>query len=254
LAPETSGKYEFGFEKDDRATLKINDKVVNGPMELTAGQKYGIQVAYEEDDGMANVRMSWKRNGGPGEIVPTEVLYPIVTGGGEGSGEIVQIMDPYGETFHGEIFSSDSGTSLRIARSLVPGLYSVEVPETYAMQLASAISESGKIVFSVVAGTEESTMEAVSSVQTDFLSKYISISTATKEEDVLGALNGQAFGKEIWRILAIAVFLFLIAEVVLTRWISIQRRTGEEEQVEFANDGKAGSASFKQSLDMLRKG
>lgn len=254
LVPEFSGQYEIWFDKDDRATLKINDKVVTGPLELSAGQKYGIQAAYEEDNGMAYVRMSWKRNNGAGEIVPTEVLYPIVTGGGEGSGDIVQITDPYGEAFHGEIFSTDSGTSLRIARSLVPGLYTVEVPERYATQLASAVSESGKIVFSVVAGTEESAMEAVSSVQTDFLAKYISISTATKEDDVLGALNGQAFGKEIWRVLAIAVFLFLIAEVVLTRWISIQRRTGEEEQVEFANDGKAGSASFKQSLDMLRKG
>lgn len=254
LIPQESGKYEFGLQCDDRGTLRIDGKNVTGPLELKAGQKYGIQVTYEEDNGTASVRLFWKLEGGQDTVIPADVLYPIISGGGEGSGEIVQIEDPNGELFHGEIFASESGTSLRIARSLVPGIYGVDVPSLYATQLASAVSGNGKIIFSVVAGTEESTMEAISASQTDFLLDYISLSTATKEEDVFSTLRGQAFGKEIWRILASAAFLFLIAEVVLTRWISIQRRSGDEENVDFTNDGKAGTASFRASLEKMRNG
>ena len=254
LVPPLSGRYEFYTQADDRATIRIDGKPATGPMNLVAGKKYMIQVTFEDDYAMAYIRLFWKRDGGNDAIIPTEALFPIVSGGGEGSGEIVQIKDPNGETFHGEIFPSDSGTSLRVARSLIPGLYSVEVPELYTAQLASAINSEGRIMFSVVAGTEESTMEAISSTQTDFLMKYISLSTATKEEDVFSTLKGQSFGKEVWRILAIAVFLFLIAEVALTRWISIQRRTGEEENIDFSNEGKAGTASFKSALEKLRGG
>jgi hypothetical protein len=63
---------------------------------------------------------------------------------------------------------------------------------------------------------------------------------------------GQAFGKEIWRILAIAAFLFLIAEVILTRWIAIQRRTGEKIDVDFKNDKLQASESFKENLSKVR--
>ena len=69
---------------------------------------------------------------------------------------------------------------------------------------------------------------------------------------MLSALRGQAFGKEIWRILAFAAFAFLVAEVALTRWISIQRRMGEERDVDFTNAGQAGTASFRDSLAKIR--
>ena len=46
-------------------------------------------------------------------------------------------------------------------------------------------------------------------------------------DDLQKALLGKTFGRELWRIPAMVLFMLLILETVLTRWICIQRRTGE---------------------------
>jgi len=185
--------------------------------------------------------------------VPSVGLYSNVSGMGEGSGEMVRVTDPSGESYWGEIYGSEAGTVLRISRSIVPGIYKAEPSELFEKQIVSAIGDDGKIMFSVSAGKEESDMKAILPEQIEWLNNFVAIMSATQPEDVLKALHGQSFGKEIWRILAIAVFLFLITEVVLTRWIAIQRRSGEEQNVDFSNDGKAGTAGFKKSLTALGK-
>ena len=135
----------------------------------------------------------------------------------------------------------------------MPGLYRATVPELFSRQIASAIGEDGKIIFSVAAGKAESDLSAVTQEQIDWLNKYIQLTIADKYDNVIAVLQGKMFGKEIWRILAIAVFLFLITEVLLTRWIAINRRSGEEQNVDFTNEGKAGTASFKKSLAAMGK-
>jgi len=47
--------------------------------------------------------------------------------------------------------------------------------------------------------------------------------------------------------------VFLVVEVWITRWISIRRRTGEEEKVDFSNEGPGGTDSFRESLAMIRE-
>ncbi|MGI5870013.1 MAG: PA14 domain-containing protein [Kiritimatiellia bacterium] len=253
LVPPVSGDYKFNLKYDDRATLTIDGKRPSEALSLEAGQRYGVRITFEEDWSQAYIHLHWSRNGGPEEIVPPQAFSPVMAEGGEGSGEIVEIRDPAGERFHGEIFGTPNGMSLRVARSLTPGLYHVTVPSVFTEQLAGVTAADGTIVFSVASGSEESTLEALSPAQTEFLRKYISLSTATREEDVLSALHGQAFGKEVWRILAFAAFVFLVVEIALTRWIAIQRRMGEQRDVDFTNMGQAGTASFRKSLAEIRE-
>ena len=70
-------------------------------------------------------------------------------------------------------------------------------------------------------------MTAISQGELSDLGSYIQISQAIKDEDVLNAITGQSFGKEIWRTIAIFAFLFLVAEPAIARWIAINRRTGD---------------------------
>ena len=253
LVPKESGRYEFRFHVDDSAVLYLDNKRITAPVDLKAGERRGIRVEYEESNSTAYCRLHWRRDGGEETVVPSEVFFPTASATGEGSGEIVVVTDPSGETFWGEVYGSEAGTVLHVSRSLVPGIYKASVPELYSRQVVSAAGDDGKILFSVYAGKEESEMKAITPEQTEWLNGFVRIVTATQPEDVMKVLHGQTFGKEIWRILAIAVFLFLITEVVLTRWISIQRRSGEEQNIDFTNDGQAGSASFKESLSALKK-
>jgi len=45
-----------------------------------------------------------------------------------------------------------------------------------------------------------------------------------------------------------------VLEILLTRWIAIQRRTGAEETVTFEDTGATASDAFRQELEMMRGG
>lgn len=74
---------------------------------------------------------------------------------------------------------------------------------------------------------------------------------ATKQDEIATALRGKRLGREIWRPIATAALAFLLLELLLSRWIAIQRRTGQEEKIEFEKASSA-PAPFQKQLERLR--
>ena len=50
---------------------------------------------------------------------------------------------------------------------------------------------------------------------------------------MLGVLQGKGFGREIWKLLAVAAFILFLLESFLARWVSRSRRNAEDVRVEF---------------------
>ncbi|MBQ9727332.1 MAG: BatA domain-containing protein [Kiritimatiellae bacterium] len=252
ISVPADGAYEFQAAADDRCSISIDGKAYGGgALALKKGQKLNVRLDYEEDGGMAQCSFRWKTPGAQAfAAVPSEVLSPVSAAG---FGQLVSVADPNGALFNAELLSDAEGTWLKVSRPLLPGLYAVQTPEGgLPPGLGAAVSADGTIPFAVRAGTEESEMLAVSKDQEDFLRGYVQLSLATKEEDVVKILHGNAFGREMWRFFAIAALIFLVAEIALARWISIQRRSGEETDVDFTNEGEMGKASFKDALKKLK--
>ena len=67
----------------------------------------------------------------------------------------------------------------------------------------------------------------------ELIRNNIDLVEARSVNDVLAVLSGKGFGKELWKILAVAAFFLLLLEVALARWISKSRRTAEDVKVEF---------------------
>ena len=231
LTPPETGLYRFVINVDDRAYLKIGDRELrtNGDLYLTADTPYSFNLRYEEDYGKARVMVLWRK---PGEARETAIPLSCLRTGVAGVatvGDVVTVTDPHGETFYGEIYTADAGHLLRITRSVMPGVYTVsEIPEQYLDSLGGVIGSDGKLRFTVSAGVEESTLQAVTQTELEKLCKYVQISQATKEEDVVKAIGGEGFGKEVWRFLAFFAFLFLVLEPAIARWIAKNRRTGDQ--------------------------
>ena len=126
------------------------------------------------------------------------------------------------------MFQGDEGLFLRITRSVIPGVYTVNaVPGMLKDACRGVTDDEGRIRFTVSSGVEESTMTAISQNELSDLCNYVQISQAIKDEDVVKAIGGQSFGKEVWRVLAFVAFLFLVTEPAIARWIAINRRTGD---------------------------
>lgn len=253
LLPKYSETYEVWVEADDRAKVWVDGKQER-VVKLRSGHAHDLRVDFEEDSGLATARLVWKSQSQGQEVVPKEQLLPVrpALGSTEAVGEPTEVRTPGGTAFTAQLVQTADGLALRIARSLVPGVYHMLVPAGHADVLQGLVDEEGMVPFSVKAGVEESDMAALSPENATFLRQYIDLLTATQAEDVHKALVGQAFGKEIWRTLAYAALLFLVLEIFLTRWIAIQRRTGVDEQVSFEEEGATESASFQQQLSAIR--
>jgi hypothetical protein len=253
IIPRYTEEYEITVEADDRASVWIDGRQ-GQKFALRAGNAHELRVDFEEDGGHAFVRLFWQSARQGRELVPREQLSPYRprTVSESMVGEPAEVRAPGDTAFTAQFVQSPDGLALRVARSLVPGVYRAVVPATYAGALHGLLDADGLIPFSVKAGVEESDMAALSSEDATFLRQYIDLLTATKEEDVRKALVGQTFGKEIWRTLAFAALFFLVLEIILTRWIAIERRTGVDEQVSFEEEGATESASFQQQLAAIR--
>ena len=228
IAPET-GPYKFSWSVDDRFWLRVAGRDVksNVDIPLEKGKAYAIEGRFEEDGGEARVELNWQRPDGTKERVPQNVLRTRASGVA-GAGEVVEMTDPHGETFYAEIVQGEEGLLLRTARSVIPGVYTVNaVPETFKESCSFVSDAEGKIKITVSAGVEESTLTAITQNELSDLCSYVQISQAIKDEDVVKAIGGQSFGKEVWRVLAFFAFLFLVTEPAIARWIAINRRTGD---------------------------
>ncbi len=229
LTPPKDGKYAFSWDVDDRFRLRIGGKAVqrNGSAVLTGGRPYPVEAVFEEDKGHAAIWFKWTPPGEKTDFVPSGVLRTRAPGV-ESAGDIVEVTDPHGDTFYAEVLTADSGLLLRITRSVTPGVYEVSgLPEGVKDSVAWVAGTDGKVRFTVSSGVEESTLSAITQKQLSDLCAHVQISQAIKEEDVVKAIGGQSFGKEVWRVLAFFAFLFLVAEPAIARWIAINRRTGD---------------------------
>ncbi|MGN0854440.1 MAG: PA14 domain-containing protein [Kiritimatiellia bacterium] len=232
LTPPLDGTYKFVLEADDRAACWVDGRrIANwGDVKLEAGKAYALEVKYGEDTVHAACRLKWVCPDGRRGIIPSEFLRTRAKGVAS-VGELVKLTDPHGELLFQdgiELFDADEGIFFRSSLPVVPGVYEIsELPDVYRHALEGVTGADGKIRFSVSSGVEESTMTAISQGQLSGLGSFVQISQAIKDEDVLNAITGQSFGKEIWRTIAIFALLFLVAEPAIARWIAINRRTGD---------------------------
>ena len=110
-------------------------------------------------------------------------------------------------------------TRLSVGGDIVPGVWAVsgQVPTAFA-------DETGRAPFVVTANPNEGKLDPITNAELASLKDRIEIVPVDSVGDVAGLLSGRKFGKELWKILIVAVFLLLLAEVALTRWIAQRRQ------------------------------
>lgn len=82
--------YTFHFESDDGVRLRLNDQLIidnwvvdvresTATVNLTAGQKYLLQIEYFDARGAARARLRWSSPSTPKQLVPQSQLYSRLT-------------------------------------------------------------------------------------------------------------------------------------------------------------------------------
>jgi hypothetical protein len=239
FVPKQSGDYAFFVRADDRLTLRIGSQEVRvseygQTRELRgtfkAGERYPLLADFAEDSGDAGVWVEMEGPGFPRAQLPSDCLVPVRGDVGSWADAVdTQVMAPGGRTLYAKLRYGEQGLALRTDSPLMQGLYDVRVPAAAEGWLGHLANGKESFPLCVMENPEESRLDALTADEQVIISRLAEVTVANSLEDLLKALVGKTFGRELWRFPALVLFALLILETVLTRWICIQRKTGETE-------------------------
>ena len=239
FVPKQSGAYTFYLNADDRLTLRIGAHEVRMTQDgqgrelrgtFKAGERYPLSALFGEDSGNAGVWVDMEGPGFPRARLPGDWLVPV-RGDADSWADAVdtQVRAPSGRVLYAKIRYGADGLALRTDSPLMQGLYEVSVPLAAASWLGHLANTNDVFPLCVMENPDESRLDALTADEQAIIQRQADVTLAQTFGDLQKALQGKTFGRELWRIPALVLFGLLVLEAVLTRWICIQRKTGEEE-------------------------
>jgi hypothetical protein len=238
VAPAT-GEYLFSAEVDDVIEVKIGDSPVMraeygtkemGRLAMEAGKALDFQAKYREEGGDASARLYWTPPGGTRQLIPRHAFRPE----NEVAGDPMKVMDPLGLPRQAVLRPVRKGRELAINGAAVPGIYQVTPGEDLRSLLDLKTGQT--LPVAVLRDPAESRLEARTEEDLAMVRGHVDLLQPSSVGDLLGVLQGKGFGREIWKLLAVAAFVLFLLESLLARWVSRNRRAGEETRVDFGQD------------------
>lgn len=226
----------------------------NITVDLEAG-RHDIVVTYTGRNGNNSwFNLRWRGPGLGDQIIPAEYLSPLRT-----------TEKDWAETYQAEISSPrgalpatlrvrQDAVSLHFPHKLAPGVYTAAIPAAFAPQLGEiAVLSNGfaRVDFCVATDSSESILTPATPDEVAFVARHADFVVAATPDELRRAINGATVGKELWRRAAIPLFALLLLEIFLTRWITEQRRLGEEGRVDF-DEGNKPSSRFSEILKAMK--
>ena len=238
IAP-VSGQYRFSTSVDDNITVKIKGRAEMrssqgehdlGDVALEAAKPQDITISYTEESGEAVVKLYWTPPGGTKEIIPASAFIP---GEGEYS-EPLAVTDPRGAQRKATLRHGRRGEELVVDGSAIPGVYLILINEDLNKQFPDITD--GRLPLVVNRDADESGFEEMQEDDLALVRSAIDLILPTNVQDILAVMDGKGFGREIWKLLAVAALILFIMESILARWVARSRRVAEDVRVEFGEE------------------
>lgn len=267
-APDTA-TYRFRANVDDHLEVKIDGHTMplfrygenrEGSLRMEAGKWYDFEADYREFGGDAKATMYWESKSAARHIIPSNAFrtFSLPAGGRELTGSeatlaAYAVQGPGGLDRTAKIRSTETGSVLKLEGDIASGLYQLQIPEDHRPYFSDFLRKgSSDIPFTVKRDTAESYLTRLSEADYAFLADFVTLAMPQTLEELIGFLNGNQFGQELWKWLLVGAFFFLLAEIFLSRWIAKSRRMGEEITVDF--DSQQGpSENFRKQLEKMGK-
>jgi len=260
IIPRYSEEYLFDGWGDDALNLTINgvkifEKGGEGRIKLEAGRYYPIELNFVDDSGGAAFQLNWRSQSQVREVIPTECLSPFPPNAPDIESSVGQldVSGPDGRSRKASLVFTRGGLVARLSGDIVPGLYRMQLPKEKQKEFGGLAAADGSIPFSVLDDVAESRLTTLGPAELDFMHQRLDMLEPSNARDILNILAGRQFGEELWKYLAAGALFLLLAEIALTRWIAISRRSGEEVAVNFETKFEP-SQQFQQALKHVREG
>ena len=261
-----SDRYTFSMEVDDQAELWIAGKKVGDFNHLGSTKKwnqkveaekwYDFRLVLREGGGDAKAILYWQSEKTPREIIAPQHFQAFAPqNANQGDSQLTQykVAGPGNRPRTATLDTTDGGSVLKLQGEISSGLYRLAIPEDQAPYFTDFLRDNSlEIPFTVKRDTAESHLVKLSESDYSFLANFITLTQPQTLEDLIGFLNGNQFGQELWKYLAVGAFLFLLIEIALSRWIAHSRRMGEEITIHFESKDAPNDAFRDQLAKMGR--
>ena len=260
-------KLNFKIEVDDAFEFWIDGKPV-GQFKSPGGDRrlsgkfdenrwYDFRAVFREESGEAKAILRWEGDGLPSQIIPS-TRFRSFSNAADATGRETgitsfEVRGPNDRPRSAQLSSMDGGSVLKLQGDISSGLYHLKVPAEQAPFFAAFLRKDSKeIPFTVKRDATESRLVRLTEADYAFLANFVTLSQPQTLEELIGFLNGNQFGQELWKYLALGAFAFLLIEIVLSRWIAQSRRMGEEIKIHFESKD-APTNTFREELARFGK-
>ncbi len=166
--------------------------------------------------------------------------------------ETVPVTTPDGAERSGRIAATDAGVRLTFEDTWQPGLYRFRPEASLTSGYEVTEASDGGMPFAVLGEPEEGRLAALTDGDYAAAGRYVDFFRAETTDDLTAAVVGSVPGQELWKVLALALLFALLAEVALTRWIAVRRRTGEAGPVDFGEEIVDAATLRRRTRSILR--
>lgn len=267
-APDTEN-FQFSADVDDEIEVWIDGKSVlkttagrsdrGRAVKLESGKWHDFRARFVDRGGDARAILYWEHRRLPRQIVPSDRFRVFAgpapasqSGSREGALARYPVKGPDERPRSGELSSGDRGSLVKIVGDVSSGAYRLTIPEEHRTYFRAFLGDDQKeIPFTVKRDPAESHLTRLTDADFAFLGNFVTVVRPETLEEVVGILQGNQFGQELWKYLALGAFVFLLVEIALARWIAISRRTGEEIKIDFESKD-APTSGFKEQLARIR--
>jgi hypothetical protein len=148
-------------------------------------------------------------------------------------GKPVEVLTASDQRVGASVASTPAGLRITFSGTYEPGLYHVLLPPKAAENYVVPQLTKKGLPFVVLGDAEESRLVSLTDAQFEAADKHVPLFVARSTNDLIAAVTGRVPGEEMWKYLAVALLVVLLAEIGLTRWIAMQRRMHVVEAVSF---------------------
>jgi len=147
-----------------------------------------------------------------------------------------EVVGPHRQRFLADLEPTPKGLRVAFPQTYEPGLYRLTLPTALGEAFhVPTIPEDG-FPFVVLDDADEGRLIPLTEADLAAAAKHVDLFQTASTDRVIEAVTGDVPGEELWKYLALALLVGLLAEVGLARWIATQRRMHRIETVSFGPD------------------
>jgi len=144
----------------------------------------------------------------------------------------VEVLTPAGLRRPVEATIEDGTLLVRIGETRIPGIYRLVLPEGLLRRYVPDGADE-RPALAVKPDASESRLAPLTQADFDTARRHVDILRARSFDEMTAALSGRAPAQPMWKYLLLGVLVVLLGEVLLSRWISLSRRTHAARTVRF---------------------